>query len=313
MEIPRAAGQEREPSQDRPRELLLDRVLRRQGWMDRVADPVQGLVGGFYGGLGRPGRALKNLMHGTTVLGHPLHPAVTDVPLGAWTVGVIADWLAVITGRVSPQVGDIALVVGLIGAAGAVLSGYTDFHETYGHERRTALTHGLTMTTAVVLFLISLVLRLLGPNFHLSAVVLATLAFLLALGGSYVGGHLTFGLGTMVNRNAFADGPLDFVPVGATSEFPEGEMRRVEAGGMPVLVIRRQGTVCALGAVCSHAGGPLDEGKLEGDTVVCPWHGSRFSVCSGRVRGGPATFDQPPFTVREHDGQVEVRLAHPLH
>src|SRR5262249_19796883 len=151
---------------------------------------------------------LRDLMHGTTVLGHPLHPAVTDVPLGAWTVGVIADWLAIVTGRVSPQVGDIALVVGLLGALLAALSGFTDFHDTYGHERRTALTHGLTMTTVVVVDAVSLALRAwAGPQGHLWAVVLASLALALALAGAYVGGHLTFGLGTMVNRNAFADGP----------------------------------------------------------------------------------------------------------
>ncbi|HLZ95101.1 MAG TPA: Rieske (2Fe-2S) protein [Candidatus Dormibacteraeota bacterium] len=76
---------------------------------------------------------------------------------------------------------------------------------------------------------------------------------------------------------------------------------------------RRRGVLNAIGAVCSHAGGPLDEGKLEGDCVECPWHGSRFLISDGRVRGGPARFGQPPLVVREQHGKVEVKLAHPLH
>ena len=313
MEIQRRVGRERK-SPEIGREHVLDRVLRRQSWMDGTAEALQAWVGAAYGAMGRPGRTLKNAMHGTTVLGHPLHPAITDVPLGAWTVAVVADWLALFTHRVPTAVGDIALGIGLAAALLAVLSGVTDFSVTYGHERRNALLHGLTMTTIVVIFAISLGLRWWGGmDLHLTAVVLASGAYLLALAGSYVGGHLAFGLGTMVNRNAFAEGPMEFVAVGSASEFRDGEMRRVDASGMPVLVIRLNGKLCAIGAVCSHAGGPLDEGKLEGETVTCPWHGSQFNVCDGYVEGGPANFDQPPLIARERDGKVEVKLAHPLH
>ncbi|HEX6489510.1 MAG TPA: Rieske 2Fe-2S domain-containing protein [Candidatus Dormibacteraeota bacterium] len=312
MEIQRRAA--RRTTRDEPRERLLDSLIRSQEWLDPVAEWLQGVIGALYGGLGRPGTALKNLLHGTTVLGHPLHPALIAVPLGAWTVGAIADWAAIASGRISMQTGDLALIVGLLVALAAALSGYTDFHETYGHERRTAVTHGLTMTAVIAVFALSLALRWWGgPGAHVLAVVLSTLAYIGAQAGAYIGGHLAFGLGTMVNRNAFVEGPAEFVAVGSPADFPEGVMRRVDAGGMPALLVRRQGELCAIGAVCSHAGGPLDEGELNGDTVTCPWHGSRFSVCSGRVEGGPATFDQPGFLVREQDGKVEVRLAQPQH
>jgi len=76
--------------------------------------------------------------------------------------------------------------------------------------------------------------------------------------------------------------------------------------------MRREGLLHAIGAVCSHAGGPLQEGKLEGEVVTCPWHYSRFRFGDGKVVGGPATFDQPPLLVRERGGAVEVKLAHPL-
>jgi nitrite reductase/ring-hydroxylating ferredoxin subunit len=204
--------------------------------------------------------------------------------------------------------------VGIAGALLAAASGYTDFHETYGHERRLALLHGLLMTLVVVVMLVSLGMRLSGAHMlRLPAVELSTLAYLTALGAAYVGGHLPFGLGTMVNHNAFADGPADYVKVGAPSDFAEGRLVRVDAGGLPTLVVRLEGKLHAIGAVCSHAGGPLEEGKLDDCIVTCPWHASRFDVRDGSVKGGPATFSQPQLVTRERDGTVEVKLAHPLH
>ena len=298
--------------ESRTRERTLDRVVRSQAWLDPVADVVQKAVGGFYEVLGSPGRAIKNVMHGTKLLGHPLHPALTDLPVGAWTVGVLADWLFIATGRVPPAAGDFALAAGLAGALLAAMTGYTDFHETEGHERRTAMVHGLTMTGVVVIDLISLSLRLSSTGLRPAAVVLSTLAWLIVLFGAYVGGHLTFGIGTAVNHNAFYDGPMDFVKVGTRDDFPEGEMRRVEARGLPVVILRNKGLLHAMGAVCSHAGGPLHEGKVAEEVVTCPWHASRFRFEDGKVVGGPATFDQPLLVARERGGVVEVKLAHPL-
>jgi nitrite reductase/ring-hydroxylating ferredoxin subunit len=101
--------------------------------------------------------------------------------------------------------------------------------------------------------------------------------------------------------------------VGASTDFPEGELRRVDAGGMPVLMVRRGGQLFAISNTCSHAGGPLNEGALEGTVVTCPWHGSMFDVRSGRVCGGPATFSLPALRVVEAEGRVTVELAEPLH
>jgi nitrite reductase/ring-hydroxylating ferredoxin subunit/uncharacterized membrane protein len=293
-------------------EPLVDRIVRRWTWLDRVGDVLQAAVGGTYGALGRPGRSLKNLMHGTTLLGHPLHPAVTDVPIGAWMVGVVADFVAHYTNRLPTEAGDVALAVGLATALLAVLTGYTDYHSTVGHERRLGTVHGLTMSTVVTVDSVSMALRWwAAPSLHPLAVGLSTAGFVLVVLGGYLGGHLVFAMGTVVNHNAFAEGPAEYVAVASSTDFPEGEMRRVNAGGMPALAVRAQGRLYAVAATCSHAGGPLDEGTLEGTRVTCPWHGSVFCVTSGRVRGGPATFPLPSFSVRETDGQVELRLAIP--
>jgi len=298
--------------QSHVRERTFDRVVRQQAWLDPLGEAVQKAVGVFYDALGAPGKSIKNVMHGTNVLGHPLHPAITDVPIGAWSVGVLADWLFVATGRVPAVAGDLGLGLGVAAAIIAALTGLTDHHETEGHERRMATLHGMTMTLVLVIDLVSVGLRLWAPGMRLSAIGLATVGWLLAMAAAYVGGHLTFAMGTVVNHNAFFEGPKEFVRVGTREDFPEGAMRRVDAKGLPVVIVRREGLLHAMGAVCSHAGGPLEEGELEGEVVTCPWHHSRFRFGDGRVVGGPATFDQPPMVVRERGGIVEVKLVHPL-
>lgn len=292
----------------------LDDFVRKQGWMDGPADWIQSVVGGFYHALRGPGQVLKNLLHGTTLLGHPLHPAITDVPLGAWTAAVVGDWAAHVTRLVPSQAGDVALAVGVLAGLLAAASGYTDFHETYGQERRYGFSHGLTMTAALIVMLVSLGVRWLwGGEGGVPAAVISTIGLALALGGAFLGGHLTFGFGTMVNHLAFAEGPESFVTVGKTADFPEGALRPANADGLAVMMVRLGGRLYALADTCTHAGGPLNEGSLSGDVVTCPWHASRFCVRNGRVLGGPATFDQPSMEVREEAGAVQVKLARPLH
>jgi len=97
----------------------------------------------------------------------------------------------------------------------------------------------------------------------------------------------------------------------AESELNGGKLVGVELEGESVVVSRSEesGEVCAIAATCSHLGGPLDEGKRDGDSVVCPWHGSRFDLCTGEVRGGPAVYPQPRYEARVRAGKVEIRAA----
>ena len=293
-------------------EPLVDRVIRRQGWLEPIADVIQKAVDGAYRVLGKPGAALRSAMHGTRIFGHPLHPALTDLPVGAWTVGVVADFVAHFSNRIPTEAGDLALAVGVVGALGSVLTGYTDFHDTESHERRVAAAHGLVMTFAVGLDAASLGLRWwAGLNLHPLAVGLSTAGLGVLFAGAYLGGHVVFGIGTMVDHLAFIAGPHEPVDVGASSDFPEGAARCVDAGGMAALVVRRNGVLCAIADVCTHAGGPLHEGPLDGGVVTCPWHASRFRIDTGQALRGPATFPQPTFTVREADGQVSLKLRQP--
>ena len=297
-------------------EPVADRVLKDQKWLDKPAGWTQNFVQGIFKVLGPAGRPLKDLLHGQKLLHHPLHPALTDVPLGAWTTGVIADYMAITTNLLPRNAGTVALAVGVVVSFGAAATGYTDFTETYGLEMRTAFVHGLTMTLTVTLMTLSLVFRLVGVDgLYGPAVGLATAGLFVAGFGMYLGGHVVYRFGSQIDRIAFVEGgpTKAFVDVGAPSDFPEGEMKMVEAKDMPVLMVRLNGHLYGIVNTCSHAGGPLAKGELQGEIVQCPWHGSRFSVVTGECRGGPATFPQPRLDVEEEDGLVKVKLADVLH
>ena len=283
----------------------LIKVVEQQEALDQLSDQIQPLVRNAFKSAGPAGRELKNIFHGTW-LGHPLHPVLTDVPLGAWTAALALDAMESISGRRELGAGaDAAIAVGLVGAAGAAVTGLTDWSETDGRARKVGLLHGLLNVGATVLYTTSLVLR--RKQKRTAGVGFAMLGYAVSSASAYLGGHLVFSEQIGVNHAAAREMPKEFVPVLSDAELREGELKRADAGGVPVLLVRCEGDVCALAHTCSHLGGPLSEGKLEGDVVQCPWHGSRFNVRDGSVVDGPATFPQPRFETRVREGQIEVR------
>jgi len=281
------------------------KVVDRQEALDRLSDQIQPLVRDAFKSAGPAGREVKNMLHGTW-LGHPLHPALTDVPLGAWTAALALDAMESISGRRELAAGaDAAIAVGLVGAAGAAVTGLTDWSETNGRARKVGILHGLLNVGATALYTTSLILR--RNQKRNAGVGFAMLGYAVSSASAYLGGHLVFSEQIGVNHAAAQEMPKEFVPVMADAELAEGELKRVDAGGVGVLLVRCEGEVCALAHSCSHLGGPLSEGKLDGDVVQCPWHGSRFNVRDGSVVDGPATFPQPRFETRVREGQIEVR------
>ena len=283
----------------------LIKAIDRQDALEHLSDKIQPLVVDAFQSAGPAGREVKNFLHGTW-LGHPLHPALTDVPIGAWTATLALDAIESISGR--REMGacaDAAITVGLLGAAGAAVTGLTDWSATSGRARKIGLLHGLLNAGATALYTTSLVLR--RRKRRSAGLGFAMLGYAVSNAAVYLSGHLVFGEQIGVNHAAAQEMPMDFVPVLADAELQEGQMRRADARGVPVLMVRREGAVCALAHTCSHMGGPLSEGKLDGDIVQCPWHGSRFNVRDGSVVDGPATFPQPRFETRVREGQIEVR------
>jgi NADPH-dependent 2,4-dienoyl-CoA reductase/sulfur reductase-like enzyme/nitrite reductase/ring-hydroxylating ferredoxin subunit len=98
---------------------------------------------------------------------------------------------------------------------------------------------------------------------------------------------------------------------GAAVDLAEGAMRRVEIRGRPILLARVAGVCHAVGAVCPHAGGPLEQGVLRGDIVTCPWHKARFRVSGGELVDPPAVDALPRHPVRERGGRLLVLESEP--
>jgi nitrite reductase/ring-hydroxylating ferredoxin subunit len=262
--------------------------------LDDIAEPVQEAVNAVP-------QPVRDVLDGVW-FGNPLHPALTDVPLGAWTTALVLD-------LAGSESADDALAVGILGAVPAALTGLNDWSHLKGDARRIGIVHALVNTMGLTLNVASLASRRAGHRSF--GRVLSGVAFAGTLFSAHLGGHLSFGLGVRVNRTAF-ESPRDrYAPVCDEEELNGGRLVGVELEGEAVVVARSEetGEVCAIAATCSHLGGPLDEGKRDGDTVVCPWHGSRFDLCSGEVRGGPAVYPQPRYETRLRAGKVEVRIA----
>jgi nitrite reductase/ring-hydroxylating ferredoxin subunit len=279
---------------------LVRKLTASQKWLDAFAEAVQPAARDL---LSRS-PTLRDLLDGRW-LGAPLHPALTDVPLGAWTAAALLDLTDVKEGS---GAADGALAVGVLAALPTAVTGLSDWSTLRGEERRIGSLHAVLNTVALSLCTASLACRAsdrrgLGRSLSLAGL-------LASLTAAHLGGQLSFGLGVRVNRTAWQTGGEEFVGAFAESELAGDQLRRVEVDGVPVVVARSQtGEICAIAATCSHLGGPLDEGERSGDTVICPWHGSRFDLCSGEVLGSPAVFPQPRYEVRIRFGTIELRRA----
>jgi nitrite reductase/ring-hydroxylating ferredoxin subunit/uncharacterized membrane protein len=287
-------------------ETISQRLVEALPFLDRIADGVQPKV---REAVEESGTTVRNALDGKW-LEVPLHPVLTDVPVGSWTAALVFDGLDAATdSRAMRNAADASLVMGTLGAFGAAVTGLSDWRDLSGGSRRMGVAHALLNTIGLVLSVVSLVLRATGRR---NAGRITFLAGYSVSGmAAHLGGELSYNYGLRVNRNAFVpDGPEDFVPVLDEEELPQNGTRKVEVDGVGVLLSRSSGgEVCAISSVCSHLGGPLEEGNREGASVVCPWHGSRYDLCSGKVLESPAVFPQSRYETRVRDGRIEVKAA----
>jgi nitrite reductase/ring-hydroxylating ferredoxin subunit/uncharacterized membrane protein len=275
-----------------------------QTWLQPLADPLSAAVNNAYEAAGDAGRQIKNTAHGVW-LGHPLHPVLTDIPLGAWFTALIFDTAESATGdRTCARAADLAVGVGVAGAVGAAITGLTDWSQTDGRAKRLGLVHGLLNLSATSLYALSMATRRDGARNAGRAYGLA--GFVVACAAAYLGGGLVYRERIGVTH-ADQGGPKEFAPVFPSGDLTDNAKHLGDADGTAVVVVRQHARLCALAEHCSHLGGPLSEGTLKNGSIVCPWHGSEFSLDDGRVINGPATHPQPCFDVREQFGAVEVR------
>lgn len=282
--------------------------IERQLWLDAPGYTLEHGLALVFTTLGRRGRGLQDLLHGTW-LGHPLHPALTDVPLGAWTAAVVLDAADCVWTRPDGwrQAAQLAVGIGVLGGAGAALTGLTDWQHTHDAARRSGLVHGLLNSAALGLNILSWRHRRSGRPTRARRA--SAVGYCLVLASSYLGGHLVFRHRIGVDHSQQAAGPAGFVAVMPEVDLGEDSPRHVDCDGVDMVLIRHTGRIYALGGQCTHLGAPMSQGWLYRGELVCPWHGSRFNPDSGCAATGPATAPLTRYDVRVAADQVEVRRA----
>jgi nitrite reductase/ring-hydroxylating ferredoxin subunit len=278
---------------------ILDKVELTSG-LDRIGDPVRRGAQAVLRGR------LRDILQGVW-LGHPLHPAMIDLPIGAWMSAAVLDAVPGAESAATVLVG-----FGTAGALPAAAAGLTDWTSLSTEQRRVGLVHATANAVALALYTGSLSARLRGR--HGLGRRLAYAGFGVAGLGAYIGGHLSYRQAAQVNHavpflRLIPDGWHDLCD---EHEVVEGRpiVRRI--GEVPVLLARTTSGPTALVERCGHHAGPLGDGKvvqIDGaDCVVCPLHGSTFRLADGVVMHGPAGSNQPLLRVRVQGGRIQVAL-----
>ncbi len=276
--------------------------LEDAAWLDPVANALRTVIKATI----RP-QWLRDVLHGVPQ-GHPLHPMMVQVPLGAWLSTAVLDLVPGTAPATKILVG-----TGIATALPTAISGYTDWSELHEQQLRVGVIHSAANVAGVVLYSASLLERMAGRYGRGKALGYAGL---LVVGvGGFLGGHLAYR--QAAGGNHAEDVPHRVQPgwhaIGPLADLPDGELTQRLLGEIPLVVLRRAGQVHVLSDVCSHLSGPLHDGELRDigadPCVVCPWHQSTFSLRTGEVVHGPATSPQACFQTRVTDGTVEVCLA----
>ncbi|MFE9912473.1 Rieske 2Fe-2S domain-containing protein [Streptomyces clavifer] len=268
--------------------------------LDGLAGHLRSMVRAVPLGRGR------DVLHGRW-LGHPVHPLMVQVPIGTWFSAALLDTLPGQRRAASALIG-----AGLAAALPAAVAGWTDWAELQRRQMRVGLVHAVANATGAGLYAGSLIARARSRTALGKTLGFAGLAAV-GLGGA-IGGHLAYRQASGANH---AESVPDLIgpgwhTVAEVSGLPVAEPVRQYINDIAVLVVREAGDrVHVLADTCSHMGGPLSRGTLDGDCVRCPWHGSLFRLNDGWNVQGPATAPQPAFDVRITDGHVEARLRGP--
>jgi nitrite reductase/ring-hydroxylating ferredoxin subunit/uncharacterized membrane protein len=277
---------------------ILERVVERVEQTSSLIPAADGVREAVVRAI--PNGPTKDVLSGTW-LGHPLHPMLTDLPIGFWTSAFVLD---IVGGRRSRPAAELLVGLGVLSALPTAASGAADWSDTEGRSRRVGLVHAAANASAITLYTWSWSARR-HHRYH-RGVALGFLGATAATVGGFLGGHLLARRGIGVDHTAFRSGPSTWTPtVEATTV--STDVCRVEADGVPVLLLRREDRILAVAATCPHRGAPLDEGSFDAETVTCPWHGSCFALADGALLRGPSAMPLPRYETRVHNGTVEVR------
>lgn len=244
----------------------------------------------------------KDVLHGVW-LGHPLHPLLTDLPIGFWTSACVFD---VVGGDRSAKAAEDLVALGVAAAIPTAAAGLADWSELNTPERRSGLVHAIANLAATALYAGSYIARRRGRRGRGIALGMAGAAA--ATAGGFLGGHLSYRRAAGVNHVTDAASPSEWTDLEGNLPPGDDDVATGRIGDTRVAVTSDGGTLGALAATCSHLGGPLDEGDVADGCVRCPWHGSAFRLGDGSVARGPATAPQPAYEVTRLDsGRLRAR------
>ncbi|WP_229398885.1 Rieske 2Fe-2S domain-containing protein [Micromonospora okii] len=275
--------------------------LEQASALDRVGDRLQRAVQATI----RPQR-VRDLLHGVFI-GHPLHPALVQVPVGSWLSAAVLDLMPGQRRAATTLVG-----LGTVSALPAAVAGLNDWAGLARDQRRVGLVHAASNTVGLALYAGSLAARLSGR--HGTGRALAYLGLTAASAGAYLGGHLAYKQGAQMNNSApelnlISDG---WHPLADMATLPQRKLVTRQVDEVSVILYRHGDEVTVMLERCPHQSGPLGQGEVtevDGHAcVVCPWHGSTFRLNGGEVMHGPSGNDQQVLPTRVVDGVLQTRV-----
>jgi nitrite reductase/ring-hydroxylating ferredoxin subunit/uncharacterized membrane protein len=287
-------------------------VIRRQEWLDRPSYRFEHMLSYAFNALGRARDRVTNALNGVW-LGHPVHPPLASLTSGAIGTTVGLDALSVLPGRPKSELIDAsrfasrALGLGVLANLGSAVTGVADWQHTHEEDRRIGLVHGLLNGLATSLYIMSWLDRRRGR--HRRGIGLSAIGYGITVGASYLGGALVFESRIGIDQSGERLRTAEWMAVLPVESLQNGKPQRVEVDGVGLVLCRtgNNGEISAFGEFCPHLAAPMSDGWVDRGRLVCPWHGSRFDVCSGKVLRGPSAAPLPRYQTRISDGMIELR------
>lgn len=115
----------------------------------------------------------------------------------------------------------------------------------------------------------------------------------------------------MFNYTLLDPSKLEYVEIAPADQIPTGERLFLEIGGKSIVLFNLAGKLFAIGDVCTHDNGPVGDGEIEENEIICPRHGARFDIHTGKATSLPALVDIPAYPVRVVEGMVEIGIPKP--
>jgi nitrite reductase/ring-hydroxylating ferredoxin subunit len=284
----------------------------RQEWLDRPSYRFEHLLGIAFNSLGSSRDRILNALNGVW-LGHPVHPPLASLTSGAIGTTIGLDALSLVPRRPRQELADAsrfatrALGLGILANLGSAVTGVADWQHTHDEDRRIGAVHGALNGLATGLYIMSWLDRRRGR--HLRGIVTTAVGYGITASASYMGGHLVFASGIGIDQSGQRLRTPDWTAVLPVESLTDGKPQRVEVDGVGLVVCRtgNNGDIAAFGEFCPHLAAPMSDGWVDRGRLVCPWHGSRFDVCSGAVLRGPSAAPLPRYQARINDGMIELR------